>query len=112
MSEDGNSAERRDSERQDGQFPCQVVIGETAYEGTTRNLSLGGVLFTPNGDFPKEAVDQEASVTIVIGALPYDARCEVVRVANSGVGLRFIDISDTSLEEVVFDFINSQLDDL
>ncbi len=112
MSEDDKTGERRGSERQDGRFPCQVVIDEVAYEGTTRNLSMGGVLFTPNDDFPAELVDKEGMVTIVIGALPYDTVCEVVRVADSGVGLRFIDISDTSLEEAVFDFINGQLDDL
>ena len=112
MSSDDETKERRVSERQDGHFPCQVVIDDVAYEGTTRNLSLGGVLFTPDGEFPKETVDKEAVVTIVIGALPYDAECEVVRVAASGVGLRFSDISDTSLEEAIFDFINGQLDEL
>ena len=112
MSSDDEKKERRVSERQDGHFPCQVVIDDVAYEGTTRNLSLGGVLLTPDGEFPKEMVDKEAVVTIVIGSLPYDAECEVVRVAASGVGLRFLDISDTSLEEAIFDFINGQLDDL
>ena len=112
MSSDDKSTERRGSERQDGQFPCQVVIDDVAYEGTTRNLSLGGVLFTPDGEFPQDSLDKEGVVTIVIGDLPYDAECEVVRVAASGVGLRFIDISDTSLEEAIFGFINDQLDDL
>ena len=50
MSENESIEERRGSERQDGQFPCQVVINEVAYE-VTRNLSLGGVLFTQTAIF-------------------------------------------------------------
>ena len=112
MADDEKTEERRGSERQKGRFPCQVVIDEVAHEGTTRNLSMGGVLFTPNGEFSEAMLDKLGVVTIVIGELPYDTDCEVVRVADSGVGLRFIDISDTALEEAVFDFINGQLDDL
>ena len=112
MADDEITKERRGSERQTGELPCQVAIDEVAYEGSTRNLSLGGVLFTPNGEFPKALIHKEVVVTIVIDDLPFDADCEVVRVADSGVGLRFIDISDTPLEEAVFDFINGQLDDL
>ena len=112
MSSEEKTEERRGSERQTGQFPCQVVIDDVAYEGTTRNLSLGGVLFRPNETFPKESLDKEGVVTIVINDLPYDADCEVVRIADSGVGLRFLDLSETSLEDVVFEFINGQLDDI
>ena len=112
MAEDGGIVERRESERQRGRFPCQVVVQEQTFEGTTRNLSLGGVLFTPDGDFPKDLIHQEAMVTVVIDESPYDATCEVVRVADSGVGLRFIDLSATSFEEAILDFINGQLDDL
>ena len=112
MSENESIEERRGSERQDGQFPCQVVINEVAYEGVTRNLSLGGVLFTPDGDFPDSLVDEKGMVTVVIGELPYDALCEVVRVAKSGVGLRFVDLSQSALEDAIFDFISGQLDEL
>ena len=51
-------------------------------------------------------------VTVVIGELPYDALCEVVRVAKSGVGLRFVDLSQSALEDAIFDFISGQLDEL
>ena len=110
MSDTGDSRERRLADRQEAQFPCQLTIGEAVVEGTTRNLSLGGLLFEPGEPGKPEWQDQASSIAVVIGSLPYEAECMVVRVGEDGVGIRFNDISDTAFEDVIFDLINEQLE--
>ena len=110
MSVDDDPRDRRDNGRQEGEFPYQLLIGENEYEGSTRNLSMGGVLIDLPEVSESELLDQSGLMTIVINSMPYEGACTVVRVASSGVGIRFDDIEGSALEEAIFDFINDELE--
>jgi len=112
MIESDDPRDRRVAERQDGHFPCQLSIDDDEYEGTTRNLSLGGLLLELSGEVISGLMDKEGIITVVIGSIPYSCDCKVVRVSDEGLGVRFEAIEDSALEEVIFDFISGQLDDL
>lgn len=112
MSTEEDPRDRRGTGRQEGEFPYQLVIGELEYEGTTRNLSMGGVLLELPEAAESNLLDQSGFMTIMIDSLPYEGACTVVRVAASGVGIRFDDIEGSALEEAIFDFINDELEDL
>ena len=110
MSVEEDPRERRDTGRHEGEFPYQLVIGDNEYEGVTRNLSMGGVLIDLPEAVEAGLIDQSGFMTVVINSLPYDGACTVVRVASTGVGIRFDDIEGTALEEAIFDFINDELE--
>lgn len=112
MTESDDPRDRRIAERQDGHFPCQLSIDDADYEGTTRNLSLGGLLLELSDESLPELMNKEGTITVVIGSIPYSCDCVVVRVSDEGIGIRFGAIQDSALEEVIFDFISGQLDDL
>jgi c-di-GMP-binding flagellar brake protein YcgR len=112
MSTEDDPRDRRGTGRQEGGFPYQLVIGKHEYEGTTRNLSMGGALIELPGGAESNLLDQSGFMTIVINSLPYEGACTVVRVAASGAGIRFDDIKGSALEEAIFSFIEDELEDL
>lgn len=112
MTEKDEWSERRNSSRQDAHFPCQLALGDSLFEGLTRNLSLGGLLFECASEPETAWQGKEGTITVVIGSLPYDCDCSVVRVSSKGVAVCFEDISGSPLEEAIFEFINQQLSGL
>ena len=111
MSDTGDSRERRNADRQEVEVPFQMNIGGDVVEGTTTDLSLGGLLCQPTEPAKPEWLQQKATITIVIGSVPYDADCTIVRISDEGIGIQFDDITDSALEEAIFDLINDLMDD-
>ena len=111
MSDTGDSRDRRNADRQEVEVPCQLTVAGNVVEGTTTDLSLGGLLCQPSEPVKPEWLQQRGTITIVIGSVPYDAECTIVRISDEGIGIQFDDISDSALEEAIFDLINDLMDD-
>ncbi len=87
MSQDESG--RRVHERYDRQIPVVIVHGDRELEGTTRNISLGGMFVDASGTMP--AVGSEARVRMRLPALKEQTEVPVVVrwVTSEGVGVQF-----------------------
>lgn len=102
---------RRQAERCKVLIPCKLVIDEKIWLGKTKDISLNGAFFSPGNGEPISTAYETCSAIfeLLLPKAAFITDCEVVRVTDGVIGLRFVDLADTDRNDKLVDFLETQL---
>ena len=103
--------ERREIERCRIDIPCKLQVAGHTWTGMTRDISLRGASFNAGDQkpIPKAYMTKSVCFELMLPAQSLKADCEITRVTEGNVGLRFIGFQQANGKAILIDFLETQL---